>query len=173
MPRHDVMVDLLDGFAVNFGSQYPSLRYSILLSSLHRKRGSVLLFNSIAAIASRFSTHPDIVNPCMPQYTYASPFFKQAKSLLGSALSIPCRDTVMSLVLLSAVSHGFSKLDALLKHKISLLRYTADNVSQILNRSSGCSLVWLVAWQRTLDCTWSVITTPAVKEVDRSELGYL
>jgi hypothetical protein len=54
MPRHDLMLHLLDVFMTHFGCQYPALSRLQLERDLEQRSGSTLLFNCIASTASRW-----------------------------------------------------------------------------------------------------------------------
>ena len=106
LPSSTIMRHLLDVFMSHFGSQFPFLDRHRLEDELDTKTGSVFLFNCIAAIAARFSTHPAIALPDLQPHEYGAAFTNRAKDLLGSMLSVPSRETVTALVLLAHI--GFA-----------------------------------------------------------------
>jgi hypothetical protein len=54
----------------------------------------------------RFSSHPSIALPGVDPGFYGAPFKQQVKSMLGSMLSVPSRETVTGFLLLSLVAAG-------------------------------------------------------------------
>lgn len=49
----------------------------------------------------RFSTHPAIALPSLQPWEYGNVFIARAKSMLGSMLSVPSRETVIAFILLA------------------------------------------------------------------------
>lgn len=106
MPSAPVMRHLLDIFAERFGCQFPVLNHACLVRELEEGRGSVFLFNCVAATAARFATHPAIAKPGLKPHEYGNVFAARAKGLLASMLAVPSRDTVVALVLMAHVGFG-------------------------------------------------------------------
>jgi hypothetical protein len=49
----------------------------------------------------RFSTHPAIALPSLQPWEYGNVFIARAKSMLGSMLAVPSRETVIAFILLA------------------------------------------------------------------------
>lgn len=60
----------------------------------------------------RFSSHPSIALPGVDPGFYGAPFKQQVKSMLGSMLSVPSRETVSGFLLLCLVAAGDGGSDA-------------------------------------------------------------
>ncbi|KAL7419454.1 aminopeptidase [Cryptotrichosporon argae] len=106
MPVAPVMRHLLDVFAVRFECQFPFLSAAALAQDLATDSASVFLFNAVAALAARFSTHPAIALPDLQPHAYGNVFAARAHGLLAPMLGLPSRETVVALVLLAHV--GFA-----------------------------------------------------------------
>jgi hypothetical protein len=57
-------------------------------------------------LISRFSTHPLIALDHLQPHEYGNVFYAAAKELLGSMMSVPSRETVIGLILMSHVGLG-------------------------------------------------------------------
>ncbi|WWD10505.1 hypothetical protein V865_008641 [Kwoniella europaea PYCC6329] len=106
IPEPSMMKHLLHIFFDYFGCQFPFLDKRLLELSIEERTGSSFLFLCIAAISARFSTHPSIALKHLEPFEYGQEFYKAAKELLGSMLTVPSRETVMGLVLLAHVGLG-------------------------------------------------------------------
>ncbi|KGB77880.2 hypothetical protein CNBG_3718 [Cryptococcus deuterogattii R265] len=105
-PKKAIMLHLLDLFFAHFGSQFPYLDKAGMTRTLNNGDGSVFMLNCIAAISARFSVHPAIALPHLQPYSYGAIFTSRAKALLGSLLSVPSRDTILSCLLLAMIAAG-------------------------------------------------------------------
>ncbi|OCF32313.1 hypothetical protein I316_05981 [Kwoniella heveanensis BCC8398] len=100
VPHPAIMKHLLHVFMEHFGCQFPFLDKHALESAIDSRTGSTFLLVCIAAVAARFSSHPLIALKHLKPFEYGNNFYKVAKELLGSMLSVPSRETVIGLVLL-------------------------------------------------------------------------
>jgi hypothetical protein len=116
IPPVHIMLELVSVFMIHFGSQFPCIDRRDLEAKIRYRTGSSFLLNSIAGIAarsvslynhrvvvliSRFSTHPAIALPSLQPWEYGNAFISRAKSMLGSMLSVPSRETVIAFILLA------------------------------------------------------------------------
>jgi hypothetical protein len=112
IPPVHIMLELVSVFMIHFGAQFPCIDRRDLESKIHSRTGSSFLLNSIAGIAARyadhlaladnrFSTHPAIALPSLQPWEYGNAFIARAKSMLGSMLSVPSRETVIAFILLA------------------------------------------------------------------------
>ncbi|WVF67007.1 hypothetical protein IAT40_001750 [Kwoniella sp. CBS 6097] len=100
MPHPAIMKHLVHVFMEHFGCQFPFFDKQALEASIDDRSGSTFLLVCIAAVAARFSSHPLIALKHLKPFEYGDNFYKVAKELLGSMLSVPSRETVIGLVLL-------------------------------------------------------------------------
>ncbi|WVW83535.1 hypothetical protein I302_105556 [Kwoniella bestiolae CBS 10118] len=110
IPVPSVMKHLLNVFFEYFGCQFPYLDKFSLEASLEEGTGSSFLFLCIAAISARFSNHPSIASKHLKPFEFGNEFYKAAKELLGSMLTVPSRETVVGLVLLAHVGLGAGEM---------------------------------------------------------------
>ncbi|GFZ45812.1 hypothetical protein JCM24511_03542 [Saitozyma sp. JCM 24511] len=103
-PSTPIMRHLLDVFMVHFGCQFPFLDRQGLETKIENRTGSVFLLNCVAAMAARFSGHSAIALPTLQPWAYGNVFYNRARSLLGSMLGVPSRETVAGLVMLAHVA---------------------------------------------------------------------
>ena len=104
--KADVISHLLSLFKQHLSSLFPFLDVDLLTKQLDTSVGPSFLLNSIAAVSARFSDHPFIALPHLQPSEFGNVFSAQAKSMLGSMLTVPSRATVAALALLALVGAG-------------------------------------------------------------------
>ena len=74
----------------------------LLVSPLGESRSPIeSTLISVIDDRDRFSTHPAIALPSLQPWEYGNVFIARAKSMLGSMLSVPSRETVIAFILLA------------------------------------------------------------------------
>lgn len=153
MPSLPVMRHLLDIFEERFGCQFPVLGHDCLVKELEAGRGSVFLFNTIAATAARFATHHAIAQGKAQAHEYGNVFAKRAKEMLAAMLAVPSRDTVVALVLLAHVGFGNGTFGSELDKGRGRRRQDGGEMGrgkkQTPSPKNGCSQAWQSGWPST------------------------
>ena len=99
-----VLRSLIKTFSEHFGSQYPFLRARMLCDLLDAHGEDSFLLNCVAAIAASYSDSPQVVQPGVQPYEYGIAWYRRARSMVGTVMAIPLRETIMGFVLLAAIA---------------------------------------------------------------------
>ncbi|ORX35689.1 fungal-specific transcription factor domain-domain-containing protein [Kockovaella imperatae] len=122
LPPATIIQDILETFFLHFACHFPYLHRAALQSMIDQgHEQSVFLFNSIAALAARFSSHPEIGPLHLAPHLYGQVFYDRAMMSIGSQSGTPSRETVTALLLLSFAAFGLGRdVDSKMWRKMSI-----------------------------------------------------
>ncbi|RDW89681.1 hypothetical protein BP6252_01713 [Coleophoma cylindrospora] len=107
VPKPDILEHLLNVFFDYFGCHFPFYSKDRFMDQARSKSVPAVLLNTMCALASRFSNHPDVRRN--PIYLCGEPFGDKAKQLIFVLLSVPSYDLVASLLMLSWYEFGCNR----------------------------------------------------------------
>lgn len=107
VPSTDILEHLLPVFFDHFGSQFPFYQKLRFMEPVRSKSVPAVLLNSMCALASRYSYHPNIRRD--PIYMCGEMFGDKAKQLLVVLLAVPSYDLVASLLMISWYEFGCNR----------------------------------------------------------------
>ncbi|KZT34149.1 hypothetical protein SISSUDRAFT_1053275 [Sistotremastrum suecicum HHB10207 ss-3] len=107
-PAPHLMDHLVELFFTHLGCHFPFLDHDSIVERVKSGTLPAILANGIAALSSRFSDRPELINNCLP-YAAGEPFSHMAKLLVVPMMSWPSVEVLHALVLIAWAEYGSAR----------------------------------------------------------------
>ncbi|TFK44488.1 hypothetical protein BDQ12DRAFT_673081 [Crucibulum laeve] len=124
LPHASVMQQFIPIFFERFGSEFTFLSYQLVMGDFWERSLPPLIANCIAAMASRYSTLPELVARGL--HNVSDAYLENAKTVLNSVAHIPSIETLHGLILLSWAEYKSNKIPSFRLYCQAAMRMAMD-----------------------------------------------